>query len=178
MNCTSALFLACLLAVFLIFAKLDQLPPWLDMTLKMLADIGTGLALLMLVPVALALSPDVPRVYLATARVSDEDVRAGIVQSAKGHVLLGCAEGSLELLSVKRNTEALRETSAAIGALRAKTDALREELSRSFMASCHLQGADYLSISDDEKLALGSLVNNAKSLGSLIVERVSTRDGE
>lgn len=83
-----------------------------------------------------------------------------------------------ELLSVKRNTEALRETSAAIGALRAKTDALREELSRSFMASCHLQGADYLSISDDEKLALGSLVNNAKSLGSLIVERVSTRDGE
>lgn len=83
-----------------------------------------------------------------------------------------------ELLSVKRNTEALRETSAAIGALRAKTDALREELSRSFMASCHLQGTDYLSISDDEKLALGSLVNNAKSLDSLIVERVSTRDDE
>ena len=83
-----------------------------------------------------------------------------------------------ELLSVKRNTEALRETSAAIGALGAKTDALREELSWSFMASCHLQGADYLSISDDEKLALGSLVNNAKSLGSLIVERVSTGDGE
>lgn len=83
-----------------------------------------------------------------------------------------------ELLSVKRNTEALRETSAAIGALRAKTDALREELSGSFMSSCRLHGADYLSISDDEKLALGSLVNNAKSLGSLIVERVATRDGE
>ena len=83
-----------------------------------------------------------------------------------------------ELLSVKRNTEALRETSAAIWALRAKTDVLREELSRSFMASCHLQGADYLSISDDEKLALGSLVNNAKSLDSLIVEKVSTRDDE
>lgn len=83
-----------------------------------------------------------------------------------------------ELLSVKRNTEALRETSAAIGALRAKTDVLREELSQSFMASCHLQGADYLSISDDEKLALGSLVNNAKSLDSLIVEKVSTRDDE
>ncbi len=83
-----------------------------------------------------------------------------------------------ELLSVKRNTEALRETSSAIGALRAKTDALREELSGSFMSSCRLHGADYLSISDDEKLALGSLVNNAKSLGSLIVERVATQDGE
>ena len=83
-----------------------------------------------------------------------------------------------ELLSVRRNTEALRETSAAIEALRTKTDALREELSISFMSSCRLHGADYLSISDDEKLALGCLVNNAKSLGSLIVERVTTRDGE
>lgn len=83
-----------------------------------------------------------------------------------------------ELLSVKRNTEALRETSAAIEALRTKTDALREELSMSFMSSCRLHGADYLSISDDEKLALGSLVNNTKSLGSLIVERVATRDDE
>lgn len=83
-----------------------------------------------------------------------------------------------ELLSVKRNTEALRETSAAIVALRTKTDTLREDLSESFMSSCRLHGADYLSISDDEKLALGSLVNNAKSLGSLIVERVATRDGE
>lgn len=83
-----------------------------------------------------------------------------------------------ELLSVKRNTEALKETSAAIGALKTKTDALREELSGSFMSSCHLHGADYLSISDDEKLALGSLVNSAKSLGALIVERVTTKDGK
>ena len=83
-----------------------------------------------------------------------------------------------ELLSVKRNTEALKETSAAIGVLRTKTDALREELSRSFMSAYRLYGADYLSISDDEKLALGSLVNNAKSLGSLIIERVAAQDGE
>ncbi len=83
-----------------------------------------------------------------------------------------------ELLSVKRNTEALKETSAAIGALKIKTDALREELSGSFMSSCHLHGADYLSISDDEKLALGSLVNSTKSLGVLIVERVTTKDGK
>ena len=94
----------------------------------------------------------------------------------KQHKIAG--EKHEELLSVKRNTEALRETSAAIGALRTKTDALREELSGSFMSSCRLHGADYLSISDDEKLALGSLVNNAKSLGTLIVERVATWDGE
>lgn len=83
-----------------------------------------------------------------------------------------------ELLSVKRNTEALRETSAAIGALKTQTDALREELSRYFISACRLHGADYLSLSDDEKLALGSLVNNAKSLGSLIVEKVAAQDGE
>ena len=42
------LFMSCLLALLLVFMDLDRLPPWLDMTLKMLADIGTGLALLML----------------------------------------------------------------------------------------------------------------------------------
>lgn len=94
----------------------------------------------------------------------------------KQHKIAG--EKHEELLSVKRNTEALRETSAAIVALRTKTDALREELSGSFISSCRLHGADYLSISDDEKLALGSLANNAKSLGILIVERAATRDGE
>ncbi|MDO5335130.1 MAG: hypothetical protein Q4F23_03560 [Coriobacteriia bacterium] len=92
------------------------------------------------------------------------------------HEIVG--EKHEELLSVKRNTEALRETSAAVGALRIKTDALREELSDLFMSACCLYGADYLSISDDEKLALGSLVNSAKALGGLIVEKVAVQDGE
>lgn len=83
-----------------------------------------------------------------------------------------------ELLSVKRNTEAIREAFATIEVLRAKIDTLREEMSKSFIAVCRLYGADYLSISDDEKLALGSLVNNAKSLGNLVVERVPVQDGE
>mgnify|MGYP001012393356 CR=1 FL=1 len=42
------LFMSCVLALGLVFMDLNRLPPWLDMTLKMLADIGTGLALLML----------------------------------------------------------------------------------------------------------------------------------
>ena len=42
------LFMACLLALLLIFLDLGRLPSWIDLTLKMLADIGTGLALLML----------------------------------------------------------------------------------------------------------------------------------
>jgi len=61
-------------------------------------------------------------VRVLDARVSDEDVRAGIVQSAKGHVLLGCAEGSLELLSVKPDGK--REMKAAAWA-----SGLRGELS-------------------------------------------------
>jgi hypothetical protein len=83
-----------------------------------------------------------------------------------------------ELISVKQNTEALRETHAEIGSLRVKTDSLRENLSSSFMTACRLQGADYLHLSDEEKLSLGALVNNAKSLARLLVERVSTQDGE
>ena len=61
-------------------------------------------------------------VRVLDARVSDEDMRAGIVQSAKGHVLLGCAEGSLELLSVKPDGK--REMKAAAWA-----SGLRGELS-------------------------------------------------
>lgn len=83
-----------------------------------------------------------------------------------------------ELLAVKRNTEILREAFAAVEGLRTKTDTLREELSKSFMLACRLHSVDYLSISDDDRLALGSLVNNAKSLGSLIADKVAVQGGE
>ena len=42
------LFMSCILALILIFLKLDRLPSWMAMTLKIMADISTGLALLML----------------------------------------------------------------------------------------------------------------------------------
>lgn len=83
-----------------------------------------------------------------------------------------------ELMAVKQNTEALKESRAAIISLRAKTDSFRESLSSSFISSCRLQGADYLALADDEKLSLGALVNNAKSLGHLLIERVSVQNGE
>lgn len=57
-------------------------------------------------------------VRVLDARVSDEDVRAGIVQSAKGHVLLGCAEGSLELLSVKPDGKRQMKAAAWASGLR------------------------------------------------------------
>ena len=83
-----------------------------------------------------------------------------------------------ELMAVKQNTESLRESLAAIGSLRAKTDSLREALSDSFMGSCRLHGADYIALSDEERLSLGSLVNNAKSLSRLLVEKISFKGGE
>ena len=57
-------------------------------------------------------------VRVLDARVSNEDVRAGIVQSAKGHVLLGCAEGSLELLSVKPDGKRQMKAAAWASGLR------------------------------------------------------------
>ncbi|MDR1378166.1 MAG: AEC family transporter [Synergistaceae bacterium] len=42
------LFVTCLFGLLLIFADLNHLPEWLDETLAILADISTGLALLML----------------------------------------------------------------------------------------------------------------------------------
>lgn len=83
-----------------------------------------------------------------------------------------------ELVAVKQNTKTLRESLAAIGSLRAKTDSLRDCLSATFLASCRLQGSDYLALSDEEKLSLGSLVNNAKSLSHLLVEKAPIKDSE
>lgn len=42
------LFMTCIFALLLVFLQLNRLPSWLNMSLKMIADIGTGLALLML----------------------------------------------------------------------------------------------------------------------------------
>ena len=42
------LFLSCVAALFLVFSGLHPLPKWMDSTLKIVADISTGLALLML----------------------------------------------------------------------------------------------------------------------------------
>ena len=42
------LFLSCLFALVLVFGGLGPMPKWVDSTLKILADISTGLALLML----------------------------------------------------------------------------------------------------------------------------------
>lgn len=42
------LFMTCILALLLVLLDLSRLPQWLDMSLNMVGDIGTGLALLML----------------------------------------------------------------------------------------------------------------------------------
>jgi predicted permease len=42
------LFMTCFFGLFLVFTKLNHFPAWANETLKLMADIGTGLALLML----------------------------------------------------------------------------------------------------------------------------------
>lgn len=83
-----------------------------------------------------------------------------------------------ELLSIKKNTEALKETLASICSLKDKTEALRSKLSPSFISACRFYDADYSCLSDESKLTLGALVNNAKSLARLLTEKIDVRDGE
>ena len=52
------------------------------------------------------------------ARVSSEGVGAGVVLSVKGQVFLGCADGSLELLSVKPDGKRKMEATAWASGLR------------------------------------------------------------
>ncbi len=83
-----------------------------------------------------------------------------------------------ELMDVVRNTYEVKTMSAMINSRRMKTDSLRVELTETFMQDCRLYGSDFLCLSDDEKLSLGALVNNAKSLGRLLIEDINSECGE
>lgn len=88
-------------------------------------------------------------------------------------------EKNEELLAIKSNTEQLREMDAKIGALLDQTTSLKEALNESFVKSMRLAESDYNTLSEDEKMILGSLVNNTMSLASLLNTKIAeTSDGE
>lgn len=82
-------------------------------------------------------------------------------------------EKNEELLAIKSNTEQLREMDAKIGALLDQTTSLKEALNESFVKSMRLAESDYNTLSSDEKMVLGSLVNNTMSLASLLNTKIA-----
>ena len=77
-----------------------------------------------------------------------------------------------EIESVKNNTAALKQVTADIHTINAETITLRQELMKQYSDNMRMFGADYLSLSDEDKKRLGAMVNNTKSLSALFGKTV------
>lgn len=81
-------------------------------------------------------------------------------------------EKKKEIESVVTNTEKVKETDAKIDLLLRKTSNLRQLLNDQFHAGLNYFNKDYLSISEDGQLFLGTLVNNVKALAASLSKGV------
>lgn len=86
--------------------------------------------------------------------------------------ILNNKEKNKEIDSVKNNTAALKEVTETIHTINAETITLKEELMKQFSDNMRLFGADYMSLSDEDKMRLGTMVNNTKSLSALFSKTV------
>lgn len=78
-----------------------------------------------------------------------------------------------EIDAVKQNIEAVKEMDASLLALLEKTTAVREGLNDSYIKCISLFGADYSTMSEENKMNLGALVNNTKSMSELFGQTLS-----
>ena len=72
-----------------------------------------------------------------------------------------------EIEAVKNNIEKVKEIDAALLEILNQTIAIREELNKSYIDCVVMHNADYLSFNDEQKMKLGALVNNTKSLSAM-----------
>ena len=73
-----------------------------------------------------------------------------------------------EIIKVKENTEAVKEAGARVGAIASQTISLRNELNEMYQKSLSMFDCDFLSLSEEQQMSLGTLVNNTKSLSALL----------
>ena len=73
-----------------------------------------------------------------------------------------------EIEAVKTNTEKVREIDAKLNELLAETIAVKDGVNQSFTDCLGMFAGDYAAFSEDQKLRLGALVNNTKTLGALL----------
>lgn len=77
-----------------------------------------------------------------------------------------------EILAIKQNIEIVREMDAKISQILSETVLIRDGLNHALKSSLPMYGADYLSFSEEQKLALGALVNNTKALAAMFRKTV------
>lgn len=72
-----------------------------------------------------------------------------------------------EIQAIKDNTERVKEMDRKIAALLAETSEIRTGLNKMLAKAFVLSGADYLSLSVEQKQLLGALVNNTKAMAAM-----------
>lgn len=78
-----------------------------------------------------------------------------------------------EIARLKNCVEALKELKGKIEAISIQTSSLYDNLSNLLSSCSNLRGSDYTTFTDDQKQALGSMVNNTKALSALLNETVT-----
>ena len=78
-----------------------------------------------------------------------------------------------EIESVKKNTEIVKELDEKIKAILEETGNVRNGLNRVYTDCLRFYDKDYTTLSDEEKMRLGALVNNTKTLSVLFGKTVS-----
>ena len=77
-----------------------------------------------------------------------------------------------EAKEIAKAREALDETTEKINALKAKTDRLFDDMNREKSKIMSFMNLDYLSLREEDKLFLGTLVNHTLSLSQLLNETI------
>lgn len=82
-------------------------------------------------------------------------------------------EKNSEIEAVKANTEKVKELDAKIKVILDEIKTISENLKKAYTDNLNLFGCNYSDLSDDQKMKLGALVNNTKSLSATYGEELS-----
>lgn len=104
----------------------------------------------------------------------------GITAASTGISLISLTNKNKELANnavkeakeIAKAREALDETNERVKALKARTDILFEDMNKQRNKITGFMNLDYLSIEDEDKLFMGTLVNNTLSLSVLLNETI------
>lgn len=77
-----------------------------------------------------------------------------------------------EIESVKRNTEKVREMDAQINEILKETATIRTGLNTAYSQSLGAYGEDYQTLTNEQKMSLGTLVNLTKTLSAMLVKTI------
>ena len=77
-----------------------------------------------------------------------------------------------EIQALKNNIEIVKEMDVKIQIILNETVKVRESLNRILNETMYLYGVDYATVSNEQKMLLGSLINNAKALAAMFVKTI------